>query len=130
MAGVHLPPVQTKFALMQSALLVQPVLQAPVPQLYGVQEVVPGLLQVPVPLHVDAGVSVEPVQVAAAHCVPEANSRQAPFPSQAPSRPQLVAATAVHWSSGSLPAATFEQTPEAFAQLTQVPEQAVEQQVP
>jgi hypothetical protein len=52
------------------------------------------VLQVPVPLQVAAGVSVFPVQVAAAHCVPEAYRWHALAPSQNPVWPQVEAATA------------------------------------
>jgi hypothetical protein len=52
---------------MQSALLVQLVLHAPVPQVYGEHEEVVGVPQVPAPLQVAAAVSVDPVQVAATH---------------------------------------------------------------
>lgn len=40
---------------MQSVFVVQLVLQALVPQMNGVQELVAGVWQVPVPLQVDAG---------------------------------------------------------------------------
>jgi hypothetical protein len=90
---------------------------------------VAGVTQVPLPLQLAAGVSVFPVQVAAAHEVPEAYFRQAPLPSQKPSRPQVEAAAIVHWLSGSVPAATAEQLPAELAQLTHVPLQVVEQQV-
>ena len=42
-------------AEMQSLLVVQVVLQAFVPQMKGVQELVAGVWQVPVPLQVEAG---------------------------------------------------------------------------
>jgi hypothetical protein len=57
---------------LQSALVVHVVLQAPVPHTNGSQPEVVAVWQVPVPLHVRAEVSVAPVQLAAAHCVPEA----------------------------------------------------------
>jgi hypothetical protein len=47
--------------------------------------------QLPVPLHVRAGVNVTPVHVDAAHIVPAAYRRQAPVPSHVPSVPHPVA---------------------------------------
>ena len=44
--------------------------------------------QTPAPSHVRAEVSVEPLQLTAAHCVPAAYLRQAPAPLQEPSVPQ------------------------------------------
>jgi hypothetical protein len=55
---------------MQSALVAQVVLQALVPQMNGVHELVAGVTQVPVPLQVDAGWRVDVAQVCAMHCVP------------------------------------------------------------
>ena len=89
-----------------------------------------GAMQVDPVVQVDAAVNIVPVQEGRAHCVPAAYLRQAPLPSQAPSRPQVEAAAIVHWSSGSEPAITFEQVPAEFAQVRQVPVQAVAQQVP
>ena len=66
---VQLPPLHEK-GERQSALLLQVVLQAPVPQTYGSQAEVVTVWQVPVPLQVRAGVSVEPVQLAATQVVP------------------------------------------------------------
>jgi hypothetical protein len=52
---------------------------------------VPLSTQVPVPSQVRASVSVLPEQEAAAHAVPEGCRRQAPAPSQVPSKPQVEA---------------------------------------
>jgi hypothetical protein len=71
-AELQVVPTQTKFGARQSAFVAQVVLQAPVPHRYGEQLTVAGVLQVPVPLQVADGVKVLPVQVAAAHWVPEA----------------------------------------------------------
>jgi hypothetical protein len=87
-------------------------------------------MQVEPVVQLEAAVNIVPVQEAARHCVPVAYLRQAPLPSQEPSRPQVEAAAIVHWSSGSVPAIAFAQVPAAFAQVRQVPVQAVEQQVP
>jgi hypothetical protein len=54
------------------------------------------VLQVPVPLHVRAGVNVEPVHVAATQVVPAAYRRQPPLPLQVPSVPQLGAPASSH----------------------------------
>ena len=69
--------------------------------------------QTPAPLHVRCGVSVEPTQVAAAHCVPSAQYRQAPPPSHMPSYPQVVAAVAMHWLAGvgAMPLSTLLHVP-------------------
>jgi hypothetical protein len=57
-------------AEMQSALVVQVVLQALVPQMNGVQEEVAGVTQVPAVLQVEAGWRVDVEQVGAMHWVP------------------------------------------------------------
>jgi hypothetical protein len=87
---------------------------------------------VPVPLHVRAEVSVEPVQLAATQVVPAAYSRHAPTPSHEPSRAQVPAPSSGHWASGSWPAGTLEQVPgvPASAHDWQVPVQVVAQQTP
>ena len=54
----------------QSVSTLQLVRQAPVPQTNGSHIDVVAVWQVPVPLHVRADVSVEPVQLGATHCVP------------------------------------------------------------
>jgi len=65
---------------------VQLLLQTPpVPHAYWLQLCgVPGL-QVPVPSHLPAGMSVAPLQVLAPQAVPAAYFSQAPLPSQKPS---------------------------------------------
>jgi hypothetical protein len=56
--------------------------------------------------------------------------RQAPLPSQKPSKSQVEAAAMVHWLSGSVPAGAAAQVPSepAIAHDRQVPAQVVEQQ--
>jgi hypothetical protein len=127
---VQAPVVQT-LGLTQSASTVHEVLQAPVPQVKGSQGDVATVRQVPVPLQVRAGVSVEPVQVAAAHDEPAAYRRQAPAPLQSPSVLQVAAPASAHWPSGSWPAGTLVQVPSepAIAHDWQVPAQAVPQQM-
>ena len=56
----------------QSVSAVHDVLQAPVPQVNGSQADDVAARQVPVPMQVRAGVSVDPLQLAAAHAVPSA----------------------------------------------------------
>jgi hypothetical protein len=51
-----------------------------------------GVWQVPEPLHMPPGVSVEPLQLSEEHEMPAAYLRQAPAPSQVPSVPQVVVA--------------------------------------
>ncbi len=91
-------------------------------------------LQVPAPSQVAAGVSVAPVQLAAAHTVPLGQSRQCPAPSQRPSAKQPEAAVAAHWlaTAGAAPAGTGEQVPALpeSAHDRQVPVQALSQQTP
>jgi hypothetical protein len=84
-------PVQTKFGPRQSALPMQVVLHAPVPQTYGLHGLVAGVTQVLAVLQVAAGVSVDPVQVAPAQTVPAAYFRQAPPPLHVPSVPHVEA---------------------------------------
>src|ERR1700729_1310895 len=88
-AWMQLPPEHMYAAEMQSALVAQVVLHALIPQMNGVHERAAGVTQVPVPLQLDAGCSVEVTQVCALHSVPLAYFWQAPFPSQYPSIPQL-----------------------------------------
>jgi hypothetical protein len=57
-------------AEMQSVSAVQVVLQALVPQMNGVQELVAGVTQVPEVLQVEAGWYVEVAQLWAMHVVP------------------------------------------------------------
>ena len=84
------------------------------------------------PLQVRADVSVEPVQLAAAHCVPAAYRRHAPAPLQKPSLPQVAMPPSVHWPRGSMPFGTFEHVPSvpATAHERHVPVQVVRQQTP
>jgi hypothetical protein len=56
----------------QSVSTLQVLRQAPVPHTNGSHIDVVAAWQVPVPLHVRADVSVDPVQLAATHCVPAA----------------------------------------------------------
>jgi hypothetical protein len=65
----QLLPLQT-LGDAQSAAVAQVVLQALVPQANGAQLDDVAVWQIPVPLHVRAGVNVVPEQVGATHCVP------------------------------------------------------------
>ena len=88
--------------------------------------------QTPAPSQVRWGVSVDPTQVPAAHCVPVAQKRQAPAPLHIPSSPQVVAAVAAHWVAGvgAVPLATLLHVPwlPAIAHDLHVPVQAWLQQ--
>jgi len=99
---------------------------------YGAQAVFVAAAQTPAPLQVRADVSVEPVQVAAAHCVPLTYFRQAPAPSQVPSLPHVDADATRHCAAarGGSPAAIGEQVPTlpASEHDMQVPVQAALQQ--
>jgi hypothetical protein len=92
------------------------------------------VLHVPAPSQVAAGVSTDPVQLAAAHCVPLGQSRQCPAPSHRPSVKQPAAEVIVHWLkvAGACPAGIGEQVPAEplSAHDRQVPVQAVSQQTP
>jgi len=87
-----------------------------------------------VPSQLRAGISVDPVQLPATHCVPAAQKRQAPAPLHTPSRPHVVAAVPKHWlaATGAVPLGTFEQVPSAVASahVLHVPVHAVSQQRP
>ena len=124
-------PMQT-LGVTQSASAVHDIRHAPVPHWYAPHVDVVAAWQVPIPLQVRADVSVDPVHVAAAHCVPAAYRRHAPPPSQVPSSPQVAAPPSVHWPSGSCPLGTLlhEPTVPAIAHERQVPVQVVAQQTP
>jgi len=128
---VHAPPEQMLGAT-QSPSTVHDVRQAPVPQLYAPHEIGAVVWQVPVPLHVRAGVTVEPVHVAATQVVPAAYRRQPPPPSQKPSAPHVATPASVHWFSGSCPLGTFTQAPivPAIAHERQLPVQVPMQHTP
>jgi hypothetical protein len=81
--------------------VVQLVLHAPVPQAYAPHDWFAGVTHALLELHVDVGVSVDPVQVAARHVVPAPYLRQAPPPLHVPSVPQVEAPWSIHWFSGS-----------------------------
>ena len=111
---------------------VQIVLQAPVPQMYGVQLVDAGVTQALLVLHVMAPTNVLPVQVAGPHWVPEGYFWQAPLPLQRPFVPHVEAAWLVHWvvGFGAWPPAMEVQVPTVPERLqeVQVPAQALLQQ--
>ena len=102
------------------------------PHAYGAHGAFAGVTHTFDVLHVDVGVSVDPVQLAAMHVVPAAYLRHAPLPLHEPSVPQLDAIWSGHWPIGSCPAGTDAQVPAvpASAHDTQVPAHAVAQQTP
>ena len=61
--------------------------------------------QVPLPSQKRGEMVVSPLQAREAHWVVGDHRRQAPWPSQVPSWPQVVRDEAAHWLSGSEPAA-------------------------
>jgi hypothetical protein len=83
--------------------------------LYGAQFPPPFPRQPPDPLHVDGLLKspVETLQVPAPHTVPDGQSRQLPLPSHLPSRPHVVAISALQLRAptGIAPTATLEQMP-------------------
>jgi hypothetical protein len=93
--AVHVVPMQTYGGPAQSLVAAHVVLQAPVPHAYGAHDMLVGVTQALLVLHVAAGVSVVPVQTAATQVVPDAYFRQAPLPLQEPSVPQV----AMPWSA-------------------------------
>jgi hypothetical protein len=67
--------------------------------------------QLPLPLHLRAGVAEPLLQVAGAQTTEVPCRRQSPAPSQAPSVPQEDSLLLAHWLRGSLPARTGRQLP-------------------
>ncbi len=110
----------------------QVVLHTPVPQAYGAHATFAGVTQALAALHVAAGVSVDPVQLAPTQVVPAAYLRQAPLPLQEPSVPHVAIPWSAHLFKGSCPDGTDAQVPAvpASAHDAQVPAHAVEQQTP
>jgi hypothetical protein len=104
-------PVLQELGELQSAVVEQVVLHAPVPQAYGAQIDEVTVWQVPVPLQVRAGVNVDPLQAAATQVVPAAYRRHAPAPLHWPSVLQAAVPRSAHWLSGSVPAGTLVQVP-------------------
>jgi hypothetical protein len=91
-------------------------------------------LQTPAPSHVRWGVSVDPVHVAAPHCVVAAQKRQAPAPLHIPSVPHVVDTVVAHCVAGvgAVPLATLLHVPTlpVIAHDLHVPVQALLQQKP
>jgi hypothetical protein len=124
------------FGATQSAAPLQVVRQVGVAELhwYGSHSELVTDRQTPAPSHVRCGVSVDPTHVAAAHCVPAAQLRQAPDPLHMPSNPHDVDADAMHCMAGvgAVPFATFVHVPTlpVIAHDLQVSVQAALQQTP
>jgi hypothetical protein len=119
----------------QAAFVVQVVLQAlAVPHLNGSHIKFVPALHTPLPSHVPALVSVDPVQEGGVHCVPAPYCSQAPAPSHLPSFPHVVEAAIGHWlaTEGAAPAAMAVHVPcvPVRAQDKQVAAQPVLQQYP
>jgi hypothetical protein len=86
---------------MQSALLVHVDLHAPESQMKLPQARLAGVLQVPLPSHVEAGMAVDvPAQAAALQLMPLSTYAQAP-PEQFPVVPQVLGRVARHLPCGS-----------------------------
>jgi hypothetical protein len=110
------------FGARQSAVVAHVVRHAPlVPHRNGSQlDDAEAGLHTPMPSHVRAGVSVEPLHVAAMHTVPVACCRHVPAPLHMPSLPQVIAAAATHWvagASGGIPAGIGVHVPAVAAKL-------------
>lgn len=81
-------------------------------QRYGTQEICMAAVHVPVPLHVELGLSVvELTHVGELHSVPLGHNAQAPAPLQTPEGPHVGAIVAAHSLSGSALLAMGPQTP-------------------
>jgi len=80
-------------------------------KLPGQGELVVAGIQVPLPLHLPAGVRVEPLQVAPPHDVVWTCNRQPPAPSQVPSWPQALLVSVAHSLSGSVATLTALHSP-------------------
>jgi hypothetical protein len=105
-------PIAQVLGALHWADVMQVVAQAaPVPHTYGSQVDGVAARQLPLPLHVRAGVNATPTQVAAAHVVPAAYSRQPPAPSHAPSVPHAATPLSAHWFNGSTPTGTKVHVP-------------------
>lgn len=112
--SVQIPALQM-LGETQSVSAVQAV-RHPVPaasHLYFRHELIVAAAQTPAPSQAREDVSVETVQLAAAHCVPMAYLRHAPAPLQVPSFPHVVDAAIGHCdaTSGGSPVAIGEQVP-------------------
>jgi hypothetical protein len=129
-------PLTQLFVVTQSVLAVQVVRQEGVVVLhrYGSHCEVVTARQTPAPSHVRWGVSVDPVHVAAAHCILIAQKRQAPAPLHMPSVPHVVAAVVAHCVAGigAVPFATLLHVPRlpVIAHDLHVPVHAWLQQYP
>jgi len=108
----HAPVWQNWEADRQSESTVQSVLQEVAPQMNGAQELGAPGGQLPLPSHFDAGVRVEPLQLALPHEVVLGVKRQVPAPLQNPSRPHRTV-SAAHSFAGSVPLSTEAQVPSA-----------------
>ena len=129
-------PLQ-KLPLEQSPSLAQAVAHVPlvVLQRYAPHADPLTVPHVRAPVHCCGRLSL-PTQVALPHEVPVAQVSQAPEPLHEPLWPQVLCASAAHWSRGSVAALALPQTPSPPAvlrppaQAWQRPVQAVSQQTP
>src|ERR1700690_1679368 len=98
----------------------------------GAQLWVAGVGHVPLASQRDASVIVEPVHDASAHVTPCAYLRQAPAPSQTPSRPHVATVSSGHWSRGSVPTSAGMHVPRlpTAAHVMHVPAHAEVQHTP
>lgn len=106
-------PASQNVSPMHSASFWQEVAQPPGVQRYGAQDMpAVSLRQVPSPLQMRPTTSL-PTQLEAPHAIPAGYSRQAPAPSQVPSRWQVDAPSSVQSSRGSEPAFAGPHAPSA-----------------
>ena len=109
-SATQVPPLHMKPAA-QPAAGVHAEAQAPAAQVKAPHSLRVLAWQMPRPSQIRLELAALALQVAAAHSVPAACTRQRPAPSHAPSRPQLLAASGLQRSPGSSPAGASEQVP-------------------
>jgi hypothetical protein len=116
----------------QSALVAQLVLQVVAPHTYGLHERSIPAAQAPVASQRPATCAAPALHESMPQTVLIAYLRQAPLPSQKPSRPQVAAPASLHWPCRSWPSGTFLHVPSlpGTAHDLHVPVQAVEQHLP
>jgi len=100
----------------------------------GAHTVVAPFRQAPSPLQTLVPTIAPMLQVPGWHTVPRVRLRHFPAPSQVPSRPQLLAGSALHWpgSRGFTPAGVIVHVPSEVgsAQVMHMPPHALLQQTP
>lgn len=102
--ATQVPPTQ-KLAVTHCKSVVHPCRHPSAAHTADWQSTTAGPVQTPL-LQERAAVNIVPAQIASAHLVVESYLRQAPLPSQVPSRPHIAGNSVGQLSSGSVPACT------------------------